>query len=51
NHEPLINPPPLPSWFPFVDVPVYLVLALVAGIVLKRKPDEESSTAAPETEK
>jgi hypothetical protein len=28
---------PHPSWFPFVDVPVYLVLALVAGLLLKRK--------------
>ena len=30
---------PHPSWFPFVDLPVYLVLALVAGLLLKRKCD------------
>lgn len=41
---------PHPSWFPSVDVPVYLVLALVAGILLKRKPGEESPAATPETE-
>lgn len=41
---------PHPSWFPFVDVPIYLALALVAGIVLKRKRDIESSADAPETE-
>ena len=28
---------PHPSWFPFADLPVYLVLALVAGLLLKRK--------------
>ena len=27
---------PHPSWFPFVDLPVYLILALVAGLFLKR---------------
>ena len=32
---------PHPSWFPFVDVPIYLVFALVAGNLLKRKPDKE----------
>lgn len=37
---------PHPSWFPFVDVPIYLVLAVVAGILLKRKPDEESTATA-----
>ena len=30
---------PHPSWFPFVDVPIYLVLASTAGIVLKRSPE------------
>lgn len=41
---------PHPSWFPFVDIPIYLALALVvAGIVLKRKPDKESSAATHET--
>jgi hypothetical protein len=34
---------PHPSWFPFVDVPVYLILALVAGLLLQRKADEEAS--------
>ena len=29
---------PHPAWFPFIDVPIYLVLALVAGTLLKRKP-------------
>ena len=28
---------PHPSWFPFVDVPVYLILAIVAGVALRRK--------------
>jgi hypothetical protein len=31
---------PHPSWFPFADLPVYLVLALVAGLLLKRKAEE-----------
>jgi hypothetical protein len=30
---------PHPAWFPLVDLPVYLVLALVAGFLLKRKCD------------
>lgn len=33
---------PHPAWFPFVDVPIYVVLAVVAGVVLKRKADVES---------
>jgi hypothetical protein len=41
---------PHPSWFPFVDVPIYLVLALVAGILLKRKPDKEGSETPAATE-
>jgi hypothetical protein len=32
---------PHPSWFPFVDLPVYLVLALAAGLLLQRKSDDE----------
>jgi hypothetical protein len=36
---------PHPSWFPFVDVPVYLVLALVAGFLLKQKSEETAATA------
>ena len=28
---------PHPSWFPFVDLPVYLVLALTAGRILQRQ--------------
>ncbi|MBI1310633.1 hypothetical protein GC176_04930 [bacterium] len=27
---------PHPAWFPFVDLPAYLVFALAAGLVLKR---------------
>jgi hypothetical protein len=27
---------PHPSWFPYVDLPVYMVLALVAGVLLRR---------------
>ena len=38
---------PHPAWFPFVDVPSYLILALVAGVLLKRKPDEETPVATP----
>jgi hypothetical protein len=34
---------PHPAWFPFVDLPVYLVLALVAGLLLKRKCDPAPS--------
>ena len=30
---------PHPAWFPFVDLPVYLVLAVVVGLPLKRKCD------------
>lgn len=41
---------PHPSWFPFVDVPIYLALAIVAGILLKRKPDGQSAAAAPASE-
>lgn len=33
---------PHPAWFPFVDLPVYLVLALVAGILLERKGGDEA---------
>ena len=36
---------PHPAWFPFVDVPVYLVLALAAGLALKRSPAESAATA------
>ena len=27
---------PHPSWFPYADLPIYLVLALVAGLLLRR---------------
>ena len=40
---------PHPSWFPFVDVPIYLALALVAGVLLKRKPFQEASEATTTT--
>jgi hypothetical protein len=36
---------PHPSWFAFVDLPLYLVLALAAGRLLKRKGDEEAPAA------
>lgn len=32
---------PHPSWFPIVDLPVDLILATVAGLVLKRRGDQE----------
>ena len=32
---------PHPSWFPFLDMPIYLVLALVAGKLLRRAPATE----------
>ena len=35
----ILSSVPHPAWFPFVDLPVYLVLALVAGLLLKRKCD------------
>jgi hypothetical protein len=35
---------PHPAWFPFVDLPVYLILALLAGFLLKRT--EEDGVAA-----
>lgn len=31
---------PHPAWFPFVDVPIYLVLAWAAGVLLRRKGDQ-----------
>jgi len=37
---------PHPSWFPFVDLPVYLVLTLVAGLLLKRRSIEETPATA-----
>lgn len=40
---------PHPSWFPFVDVPVYLVFAFVAGNLLKRKQDAEKLATTQDT--
>lgn len=37
---------PHPSWFAYADVPVYLILALSAGLLLKRKTIEESPVSA-----
>ena len=37
---------PHPAWFPFVDLPVYLILALVAGLLLKRKGDTAGEATA-----
>ncbi len=31
---------PHPSWFPVVDIPIYLVVALLAGVLLRRKDHE-----------
>lgn len=36
---------PHPAWFPFVDLPVYLILALTAGLLLKRNHREEVAAA------
>jgi hypothetical protein len=36
---------PHPAWFPFVDLPIYLILALVVGLLLKRKREEEAPAA------
>ena len=30
---------PHPAWFPYVDLPIYLILALVAGVLLRRQCD------------
>jgi hypothetical protein len=38
---------PHPSWFAFVDLPIYLVLASVAGLLLKRKGDEGAPATTP----
>lgn len=35
---------PHPSWFPYVDMPIYLILALTAGNMLKRKPEKVHTT-------
>jgi len=40
---------PHPSWFPFVDVPIYLLFAMLAGILLKRKPSHEASETTTST--
>ena len=37
---------PHPSWFPFVDLSVYLTLAVVAGLLLFKEPDDEEAAAA-----
>lgn len=36
---------PHPAWFPYVDLPVYLILALTAGLLLQRKPAEAPPAA------
>lgn len=41
---------PHPPWFPFVDVPIYLVFALVAGNLLKRTPEAETPKAEQDSE-
>ena len=39
---------PHPGWFPFVDLPVYLVLAVAGGMMLKRKVEEPAPTPGKE---
>ncbi len=34
---------PHPSWFPFVDVPIYLIFAMTAGALLMRKDSSPES--------
>jgi len=36
---------PHPAWFAYVDLPVYLILALVAGVLLKRQGDTAPADA------
>lgn len=31
---------PHPFWFPFLDLPVYLILAVIAGMLMKRKHND-----------
>lgn len=38
---------PHPSWFPFVDVPIYLVFAILAGILLQRSTNKEQTVDSP----
>ncbi len=33
---------PHPSWFPFVDLPIYVILAWIAGMILKRPSAEQT---------
>lgn len=40
---------PHPVWFPFVDVPIYLILAVTGGILLRRQPAEEPAATATES--
>ena len=35
---------PHPTWFPFVDLPVYMILALGAGLLLKREGSGRGSS-------
>ena len=37
---------PHPSWFPFVDVPVYLLVALLVGWWMRRTPEAPSAGSA-----
>ena len=41
---------PHPSWFPFADLPIYLILAFVAGVLLKRADTGVNADNAPESE-
>lgn len=35
---------PHPTWFPFVDIPIYVMLAYIAGVLLRRKSVEVMPT-------
>lgn len=39
---------PHPSWFPFADLPIYLLLAFAAGSLLKRSDSDIPATTVPE---
>ncbi|MEM7231362.1 MAG: hypothetical protein AAF517_04275 [Planctomycetota bacterium] len=36
---------PHPDWFPYVDLPLYIVLAAIAGLMLRKKGEESAPSA------
>ena len=36
---------PHPAWFPFVDIPIYMILAIAAWMLLKRKSPDAGTVA------